>query len=163
MDILGKSPVPLPFLILGKLAFAGCWLFFIVKFLTVDTMLYDSAATRATGIALFAVGSALALLALVHLGRSAAVGFPDRMTELKTHGVYRISRNPVYLGGFLTCAGSCLFSIHPLNVLLCAIAIAIHHWIVKKEEQFLEERFGKQWREYCGRVPRYIGRTGKHG
>ena len=68
MDILGKSPIPLHLLILGKLAFAGCWLFFIVKFLALDTMLYDSAVTRPIGVALFVCGGALALLALVHQG-----------------------------------------------------------------------------------------------
>jgi protein-S-isoprenylcysteine O-methyltransferase Ste14 len=95
----------------------------------------------------------------MHLGRSVAVGLPERKTELKTHGMYRITRNPVYVGAFMMCAGSCLFSIHPLNFLLFAVAGAIHHTIIRKEEEFLIATFGKEWIEYSRRVPRYLGRV----
>jgi protein-S-isoprenylcysteine O-methyltransferase Ste14 len=158
MDIIGKSPIAVPVLILGKIAMLGCWLFFVVKKLSADAMLYDSAVTQALGVAVSVAGLILVILSLLHLGRSASVGIPEQKTELKTHGMYRISRNPVYVGGFLMCAGSCLFSIHFLNFLLFAITIAVHHLIVRKEEQFLEKAFGQQWLDYKERVPRYVGR-----
>jgi protein-S-isoprenylcysteine O-methyltransferase Ste14 len=158
VDIIGKSPVPVPVLLIGKIGFAGCSLFFIVKMMNVVTMLYDSDATRVVGAGLYAVGLAMVIISLVHLGQSAAVGIPERRTELKTHGLYRFTRNPIYLGGFLMCAGSCLFSIHPLNFLFFAIAVAVHVRIVIREEEFLEKRFGQEWLDYKRRVPRYIGR-----
>ena len=158
MEIIGKSPIAVPVLILGKIAMLGCWLFFVVKKLSADAMLYDSAVTQAIGVAVSVAGLFVVVLSLLHLGGSASVGIPEQKTELKTHGMYRISRNPVYVGGFLMCAGSCLFSIHLLNFLLFAITIAVHHMIVTKEEQFLEKTFGQQWLDLKERVPRYVGR-----
>ncbi len=157
MDPIGKSPVPVPILILGKLAVAACWLFFLVRTLGIDTMLYDSALTRSVGVVLVVAGFLLLILGFIYLGRSVSVGLPEEKTELKTRGVYRITRNPMYLGGFLVCAGSCLIFIHVVNFLLSALAVGIHHVIVTREERFLEERFGAQWLEYKRRVPRYVG------
>ena len=157
MDPIGKSPVPVPILVLGKLALAASWLFFLVKTLGIGTMLYDSALTRSLGIVLVVAGFVVLSLGFFYLGRSASVGLPEERTELKTRGVYRISRNPMYFGGFLISAGSCFLFIHPVNFLLCAIYCVIHHAIVIREEQFLEKRFGQQWREYKRQVPRYIG------
>jgi protein-S-isoprenylcysteine O-methyltransferase Ste14 len=157
MDPIGKSPVPVPVLVLGKLAVAACWLFFLVKALGIDTMLYDSALTRSVGFVLVVAGFPLLVLGFIDLGRSVSVGLPEEETELKTRGVYRITRNPMYLGGFLVCIGSCLIFIHLVNFLLCVIAVGIHHIIVTREERFLEERFGERWLEYKQRVPRYLG------
>ena len=163
MDPLGKSPIPVPALILGKVAMGSCWLFFVVKRMRPDLMLYDSAVTRGIGLALCAGGILLAILSFVYLGDSISVGIPRVKTKLKTGGVYQLSRNPLYLGGFLIGAGSCLFSIHPLNLVLLGATIGIHHRIVKKEEEFLEKTFGPQWLDYRQRVPRYIGWIGKSG
>jgi protein-S-isoprenylcysteine O-methyltransferase Ste14 len=157
MDPIGSSPVSVPVFVLGKLAMAACWLFFLVRTLGIDTMMYESAVTRSLGVVLVLAGSLLLILGFIYLGRSASLGLPEEKTELKTHGIYRISRNPLYLGGFLICAGSCVLFIHPVNFLLCAITVGIHHVIVIREEQFLEKRFGERWSEYKQRVPRYFG------
>jgi len=157
MDILGRSPVPWPLLVTGKLAYAGSALFFLVKIFYPESMLYDSPHTRAAGASLYLAGLAVVIAALVHLGESAAVGLPDRETKLKTRGLYRFSRNPVYLGAFTMCTGSCLWAIHPLNIILFAITVPIHLSIVNREEEFLEQRFGQEWLEYRRTVPRFIG------
>ena len=159
MEILGKSPIAAPVLILGKLTMFLCWMFFLVKILDVDTMLYDSATTQLLGIAYAFAGLIIAVVGLVNLGEAARVGLPERKTELKTHGMYRFTRNPAYVGGFLVCLGSCQFSVHLVNFLLFGITFVIHHLIVKKEEEFLENTFGEQWLEYKKRVPRYVGKV----
>jgi len=159
MDALGKSPIPLPMLILGKLTMAGSWSFFFLKSEDASLLLYDSVLTQMIGILLALVGLVIVVFGFVFLGRSVAVGLPEEYTELKTGGIYRFTRNPIYLGVFLICAGSCIFAIHTLNFLLCATTIAIHHWIVTREEQFLEKRFGQAWVEYRRRVSRYIGQS----
>lgn len=157
MDPIGKSPVPAPVLILGKIAMAVCLLFFALKNQVADGLLYDGALTRTVGALLAAGGLLLVVLGFVFLGRSVSVGLPGEQTELKTQGIFRVTRNPLYLGGFLACAGSCLYSMHIVNILLCILTIAIHHRIVLKEEEFLEKRFGQQWLDYKQRVHRYLG------
>jgi protein-S-isoprenylcysteine O-methyltransferase Ste14 len=158
MEYIGKSPVPLPILIIGKLALFACALFFAVKSFNLGSMIFDSFVTRVFGISLSVVGCTVMLAAIFQLGQSVAVGLPEKTTELRTHGLYGFTRNPIYLGAFIICAGSCFYSIHPVNFMLFAVAVAIHISIVKKEEEFLEKRFGTQWLEYRRQVPRFFGR-----
>jgi protein-S-isoprenylcysteine O-methyltransferase Ste14 len=106
---------------------------------------------------LYIAGFVFLLASLMHLGHAASVGLPRIETKLQTRGVYGWTRNPVYLGAFAMCAGSCLYAIHPLNLLLFAGTLAFHHRIVLKEEAFLEKNFGEIWEKYCQRVPRYLG------
>lgn len=158
MDPLGKSPIPVPVLITGKLCLLLCWLFFFAKHIGIE-MLYASIALEIIGHLFAAVGIIIVVLGFVYLGKSVSVGLPREKTELKTDGVFRYTRNPLYTGAFFMCIGSCLFSVHIINFILCAAGIGIHHWIVTKEEIFLEERFGEQWSLYAKNVPRYLGKV----
>lgn len=157
MNIIGKSPLSWPEFVVGKTAFFCCAVFFLVKYANALTMHYDSPITRTTGAAVYVLGLIVAFASLIHLGKSVAVGLPERETELKTHGLYRFTRNPVYLGVFLMCVGSCLFAVHVVNFLLLIVTTAVHLRIVKREEEFLEKRFGQKWLDYKDRVPRFIG------
>ncbi len=160
MDPIGKSPVPVTILVLGKTCMALCLLLPLLKQRLGGALVYDSLLTEQLGILLGVAGLAFVVLGFVYLGRSLSVGLPEEATELKTRGIYRITRNPLYLGGFMACVGSCLYSPLIVNFLLCMITIGIHHRIILKEERFLEARFGQQWLDYSGKVPRYLGRTG---
>lgn len=157
MDPIGRSPIPAPILILGKAAMAGSVCFFLVKERFSATLLFDSILTSRIGAVLGAAGLLLVLPGFVSLGRSISVGLPEQDTQLKTGGIYRFTRNPLYLGGFIACAGSCLYAPHIVNILLTIATMGIHHWIITREEAFLEQRFGQQWLDYKRRVPRYVG------
>jgi protein-S-isoprenylcysteine O-methyltransferase Ste14 len=157
MEPLGKSPIPSPILIIGKLALAGSLLFFGIKSRVVNGLLFDGVLTSEIGACMGAAGLLLVIPGLVTLGRSLSVGLPEQPTAFKTRGIYRFSRNPIYLGAFVACVGSCLHTCHPVNIFLCLLTIGIHHWIVLKEEVFLEKRFGTEWQVYRRRVPRYLG------
>jgi protein-S-isoprenylcysteine O-methyltransferase Ste14 len=159
MEPIGKSPIPVPLLITGKIALLFCWLFFLTKTSGTLTMHYDSQATQWIGIALYAAGLIIVILGFFGLGSSVSVGLPAEKTQLKTGGIYQFTRNPMYLGGFAMCAGSCVYSIHIINIILFSITLAIHHSIVLKEEVFLEKRFGSNWIEYKNKVQRYLGRS----
>ena len=156
MEPIGKSPIPVPLLITGKIATLFCWLFFLAKTTNILTMHYDSQTTQWIGIVLYALGLIIVVLGFFGLGSSVSVGLPEEQTKLKTGGIYQFSRNPMYLGGFLMCLGSCFYSIHIINYILFAITVAVHHSIVLKEEEFLEERFGNNWVEYKKKVRRYL-------
>jgi len=156
MEPIGKSPIPVPLLITGKIAMLFCWLFFLVKTSNTLIMHHDRQATQWIGIAFYALGLIIVILGFFGLGSSVCVGFPEEATKFKTGGIYCFSRNPMYLGGFVMCLGSCVYSIHVINFILFAIAFAIHHSIVLKEEEFLEERFGNNWVDYKKKVRRYF-------
>ena len=102
------------------------------------------------------VGTLIMLIAFVNLGSSLRVGLPETPTTLQTKGVYRISRNPIYLGVFLICIASCLFFPNPINIVLALYGMFMHNRIILGEEKFLSDRFGKEWEGYSSRVRRYI-------
>ena len=159
MNIFGKSPVPLPVLIIGKISVTACWLFMLVKIYFPDLMLYSNPITNTLGLSLFVFGFIVLILSLLNLGSSLRVGIPQEETELKTRRLYKFSRNPIYLGVFIMGIGSCLYAVHFLNLILLAVTIVVHSIIVKREEEFLEKRFGSEWLEYRQTVPRYMGRV----
>lgn len=81
---------------------------------------------------------------------------------LNTTGIYRYSRNPMYVGGFLFVLGLNLmgWSISLANAIFWILSIlwvAATHWGVLQEEAFLESKYGNSFREYMKKVPRYVG------
>lgn len=92
----------------------------------------------------------------MNLGDSLRMGIPSEDTFLKTGGMYRYTRNPIYLGGLSTCLAAVVWTLNPYVILLMLLASAIHHRIVLAEEQFLSARFGDAWTDYSAKVPRYL-------
>jgi len=81
----------------------------------------------------------------------------ETTTALVTSGVFRFSRNPIYVGYKLLYLGigSWANSIWPL--VLLPVVFGLMHWLViRREEAFLEDRFGESYREYRIRVRRWI-------
>ncbi len=156
MNRLGNAPIPVPFWILAKVSFLVCLVFPFLSYFGILPMLYENTIMKAAGVGLFLVGSIIFFPALFNLGNALVVGLPEEKTELKTKGVYKISRNPIYFGGFIMCAGSCLFAFHIATILAFLAAVFIHHFIVLKEEKFLEKRFGEEWLAYTRTVRRYF-------
>ncbi len=159
MEPIGKLPIAAPVLLLGKVAVAGCIVFAILKHRLADILIYDSLGLQIAALVLACTGFVILALGLYSLGRSVAVGLPEEKTELKTGGIYGLTRNPMYLGGYILCVSSCLYALHAWNILCCLLAISIHHVIITREEMFLQERFGPAWVEYSSHVNRYFGRS----
>jgi protein-S-isoprenylcysteine O-methyltransferase Ste14 len=67
-----------------------------------------------------------------------------------------MSRNPMYVGVYLTIAASTLYTINPLVILTGVFVIAVHHRIVLAEENHLRQVFGREYLEYCSRVRQYL-------
>jgi len=86
---------------------------------------------------------------------------PGAASQLVTGGIFRISRNPMYLGLALLLAGwgitlgsLTVWLIPPLFVAYITRAQII------PEERALKARFTGEYREYCRHVARWIGRRG---
>lgn len=101
-------------------------------------------------------GFALLYAGRVNSGDSFRLGIPREDSRLTTAGLFRLSRNPMYVGVYATIAAASLSTLNPLVVLLGAFVIAVHHRIVLTEEKHLQDVFCREYSEYCGRVPRYI-------
>jgi protein-S-isoprenylcysteine O-methyltransferase Ste14 len=74
-----------------------------------------------------------------------------------TKGVYRISRNPMYLGMFLIFGGTGIACVSWVFLLLTAVFIILFHIAVVSEERFCLQKYGNAYREYMNKIPRWIG------
>ncbi|MBO9624066.1 MAG: isoprenylcysteine carboxylmethyltransferase family protein [Sphingomonas sp.] len=78
-------------------------------------------------------------------------------TALATDGVFRWTRNPMYLGMAGIYAGIALVtdSLFAL-VLLVPVMLVIEREVIAREEAYLEGRFGDRYRAYKASVRRWI-------
>jgi protein-S-isoprenylcysteine O-methyltransferase Ste14 len=74
-------------------------------------------------------------------------------------GVYRISRNPMFLGGFLMFIGTGIACISWVFPLFAVIYIIIINVVIDSEERFCLMKFGKEYKNYMDMTPRWIGLT----
>jgi protein-S-isoprenylcysteine O-methyltransferase Ste14 len=81
----------------------------------------------------------------------------DEATTLVTGGLYRHTRNPMYLGMFLMLLGVA-FMMGSVSALLPLIIfmLIIRYNFVAGEERFLEDAFGQPYLDYKAKVRRWI-------
>lgn len=115
-------------------------------------------ALAAFGFIVVALGFALDIFAIVTLRRARTTVLPTRnAAKLVTHGPYRISRNPIYLGNTLILLGFA-FALNSLWFIVFALlaAMIVTRLQIIPEEKALAARFGKTWRQYSKRVSRWF-------
>ena len=157
IDPFGKPPVRRSIFIPGKAAMFCCWTVLFLEAIGVEVPQVRLPVWFSnTGVIIATTGMVFIIMSFIRLGNANRFGFPEDSTKLRTGGIYRISRNPMYVGFFLLCIAA-VIRVPNLFVLLCAIAVAaVHHRIVLAEETFLDGRFGQSWWVYSGRVRRYL-------
>lgn len=76
---------------------------------------------------------------------------------LVTEGPYSVVRNPLYVFSFFAVLGLGLISgMMTMILILCGAFIAYYPHVVAREEGFLEEKFGADYRAYKARTPAWI-------
>jgi protein-S-isoprenylcysteine O-methyltransferase Ste14 len=110
------------------------------------------------GVLSLASGIAMNLSAdhLLHLQKTTVKPF-EPSTTLVVKGVYRFSRNPMYMGFALVLTGAAIL----LGSLSAFIVIPIFVLIIDKvyieaEERMLADRFGEEWTDYRKQTRRWI-------
>lgn len=82
---------------------------------------------------------------------------PEDSSELVSGGIYRLTRNPMYLGDVFLLTGWGLYLSAPVALLLIPLFILwIDRFQIPGEEAALEARFGPAYRQYRERVRRWI-------
>ncbi|MDV5167818.1 isoprenylcysteine carboxylmethyltransferase family protein [Photobacterium rosenbergii] len=81
---------------------------------------------------------------------------PNKTSKLVTSGIYRFSRNPMYLGllCFLCAAFVYLSALSPL-LMLGLFVFYMNNFQIAPEEAVLQAMFGEQFDQYCQRVRRW--------
>lgn len=147
-----KVPAPVLTAIVGAAMQAYAW--------QAGVIMDASSAHMVAGVALSLLSAALALAAMAVFYRARTTINPldpRRARLLVTGGVYRWSRNPMYLSLLLLLVA---FAIRLDAVLVwlgpCAFWAYVTRFQILPEERALAERFGAAYLAYCHRTPRWL-------
>ncbi|MBX9616684.1 MAG: isoprenylcysteine carboxylmethyltransferase family protein [Caulobacteraceae bacterium] len=78
-------------------------------------------------------------------------------TALVTTGIYGLTRNPIYLGFAITYLGLAIGLDSPLAlILLIPCLVVIDRFVIRREEHYLQARFGADYDRYRQRVRRWL-------
>jgi protein-S-isoprenylcysteine O-methyltransferase Ste14 len=152
-DVAGVIALP-PLIVLGFLAAAAV----LEVIVPLPVPVTHSLARYVAG-AMLAAGGFVIIAMGTRLFGAAGTNVPPTLptTALVVDGIYRRTRNPLYLGmtlvylGLGVAAGS-LWTIGLAVPLLWVINVGV----VKREERYLERKFGNAYRAYKARVRRWI-------
>jgi len=80
-----------------------------------------------------------------------------KVSSLVTTGIYRFTRNPMYLGMVAVPLG-CALTVGVVSALLvpAVFAVIVEARFIRPEEQMLRELFPEQYPAYCQRVRRWL-------
>jgi len=82
---------------------------------------------------------------------------PDESSELVNHGVYRISRNPMYVGFVFILISLATYLGHTfLSLFIFGFIAYMNVFQIKPEERALEEIFGQAYLDYLKQVRRWL-------
>ena len=122
-----------------------------------DIPLFDNIAIKLVGAVIVVAMYLLYLLALHSMKASWRIGI-DRESggDLVTGGVYRYSRNPIYVMMVMITFGVFLMS-GSLLFLLAMFATTVYvHIQIRSEERFLSNKYGEEYEVYKKKVGRYF-------
>jgi protein-S-isoprenylcysteine O-methyltransferase Ste14 len=113
---------------------------------------------RAPALLLALIGFAIYVWCAIDFARAAGTPAPiDPPRELVARGLYRYSRNPMYVGVLSMVAAQALYFASAGTLLYAALLfLAFHGFVVVYEEPTLERSFGAAYQRYRASVPRWI-------
>ncbi|MEX0740768.1 MAG: isoprenylcysteine carboxylmethyltransferase family protein [Pseudohongiella sp.] len=83
--------------------------------------------------------------------------YPEQTSQLVTGGIYRLTRNPMYLGMALALAGWAVYLADVTAFLMLALFIRyMGRYQIGPEERILLNKFGSEFEQYCAGVRRWI-------
>ena len=147
----GRSVVPAPLLYLGGIA-AG-WLLQQLRPLPIVAWLPGAW----LGALLIAGGFTVGLSGFLECRRCRTSVRPDRPSAaVVSTGIFRYTRNPMYLGFAIVQVGAALLINSAWVLLLVVPAMVVTTSIIAREEMYMERRFGEAYLVYKASVPRWI-------
>lgn len=153
----GEAPINRTLFYISKYSILALWGAMVLQSWGISISFFEvPPVLQATGMVSWFFGFVFLYVGRFEMGGSFRLGTPNEHTTLKVKGLFRLSRNPMYVGMYATMVASALYTLNPLVILLGAFVIAIHHSIVLAEEKHMQMVFGQEYVDYRNRVRRYI-------
>jgi protein-S-isoprenylcysteine O-methyltransferase Ste14 len=157
IDMDGEAPIGKGLFYSSKYAIMLLWAAMVLRAWGVRLSFVDVPGALAwISLVLWVSGFTLLFIGRLGLGDSFRIGSAKEATRLKTGGLFRFSRNPMYVGVYATLIASVVYTLNPIVFLLAAFVIVVHHKIVLAEEEHLRKTFGPEYADYCDHVRRYL-------
>ena len=117
----------------------------------------DSLIIQVTGLVLMGVALIWTAIAQAQMGKSWRVGIDkENRTELVESGLFKISRNPIFLGLRVAIVGFFFAMPNAVTLVVMVLSDVLMQIQVRLEEEFLTGVHGDKYREFCSRVRRWI-------
>lgn len=124
---------------------------------TLVPQLRDCSALQWAGLTIAASGLAFFIIAVLTMADSWRAGIPEKdRTQLVQSGIYRISRNPAFVGFDLMYIGLLLAFPNLLHLVFVLFPVAMLHLQILQEEAYCRATFGAPYEAYCRQVRRYL-------
>lgn len=101
------------------------------------------------GIFVYSLGIILYAISVVNFAKPAGNG-------MNLNGLYKISRNPMYIAYFIVFLGCAVLTGSWTLLALLVIFQISAHWIILSEERWCLQQFGGEYLKYKSRVRRYL-------
>jgi protein-S-isoprenylcysteine O-methyltransferase Ste14 len=157
MNLIGKATINPILFYSGKISGYITWIIYLLLIFKIDII------DRGTYIhndyisyIILIIGLLFSILSIINLGTSTRLGLPSEDTVLKTNGLYKLSRNPMYLGFNLVTISSMIYTLNIWIILLGIYSIIVYHLIILGEEKFMQTRFGEKYIDYKIKTGRYL-------
>lgn len=112
---------------------------------------------KLTGIVLLFVSLVWTILAQAQMGNSWRIGIDtEHRTELVRSGVFKISRNPIFVGMMVTLLGLFLIIPNVVTLITFLVGVILIGIQVRLEEEYLMRAHGDKYIEYRRNVRRWI-------
>lgn len=129
----------------------------IIISIYLNTTLISNGIVRYLGILLIGIGTVVFIAAMITMRDSWRAGIPQgEKLQIITKGIYRVSRNPAFLGFDLTYIGATIAFGNVVLLLFSMVAITMMHLQILEEERYMETTFGGEYLAYKNRVARYL-------
>lgn len=152
----GRPAVRIPPLLVG----AVIWLLMWAARRALPSLGHSSRWTFLAALTLFATGAAVAIAGLLAFRRARTTSNPvrpDKASALVTSGIYRYTRNPMYVGFACATLGWAAYLGHALAPLGAVAFVAwMNRYQIPHEERALASLFGDAFQRYCIQVRRWL-------
>ena len=118
---------------------------------------FERTGIKLTGIILLFVSLVWTVLAQAQMGNSWRIGIDtEHRTELVRSGVFKISRNPIFVGMMVTLLGLFLIIPNVVTLIILLVGVILIGIQVRLEEEYLTRTHGDRYIEYRRNVRRWI-------